>query len=83
MWSQLHNKLQMPKIVFLTPPKVAYINWRLYNRTKGEGGEDHSPTTHPKVDFWQLPALSLLQGADNEYGYGLISALFLLQGAGD
>ena len=37
----------------------------------------HPPPTHP------LSAFLLLQGADNGGGFGLISAFFLLQGAGD
>ena len=46
-------------------------------------GEDHPPNTHRKDEFWLLSASLLLQGVDNKGGFGLISAFFLLQGAGD
>ena len=71
MWSQLHNKLQMP-----------WIDGYKNEQKERGGGVDHSPTTHPKVDFWQLPALSLLQGADNKDGFGLKFRPFFVAGGG-
>ena len=47
-----------------------------------EVGEDHPPNTHRKGEFWLLSAFLLLQGADNEGGFGLISAFFCCRGRG-
>ena len=50
--------------------------------SKKVGG--HSPTHHPPQGrILTTFRLFLLQGADNEGGFWLISAFFLLQGAGD
>ena len=47
-------------------------------------GGGHPPTHHPPQGrILTTFRLFLLQGADNEGGFWLISAFFLLQGAGD
>ena len=47
-------------------------------------GRGHPPTHHPPQGrILTTFRLFLLQGADNEGGFWLISAFFLLQGAGD
>jgi len=53
-------------------------------RFKQKGGGGHPPTHHsPQGRILTTFRLFLLQGADNEGGFWLISVFFLLQGAGD
>ena len=65
-------------------PSHSYLDHLTVIELNKSGGEDHQPTTHTKSErILTTSALFLLQGADNEGGFGLIPALFLLQEAGD